>query len=119
MATFSNIDLPPKQLAQVRPASNVAASAVLKRPMTTLSISSVVVVNTTSGAATYSIFLDQDGSTYDQTTALYYNTALAANTTITIELNLPFPRHRSNSGNFAVQSNTANALTFTINGFEY
>jgi len=63
--------------------------------------------------ATYRLFVDEDGSTYDQTTAIAYDIPLLGNTTDTWEVEIYM---NNPSGNLAVRTGTANALTFTVNG---
>ena len=109
-----------KQLAQARPSGTGAVSAVLKGAKSKLLITSIIVCNTTGGSVNYSIYIDNNGTTYDQTTALFYACALAANTTVIIEsiAGIPIDRSTSAGGNLAVQTSSGSALTFTINGIE-
>jgi hypothetical protein len=79
-------------------------------------IENIIVCNTTGSAATYSIFLDDDGTTHDATTALFYNVSLAANTSVILEINCYM---RDPAGSLAVQSGTSDALNYTINGGVY
>jgi len=76
-------------------------------------IENIIICNTTASAATYRIFLDNDGSTYDATTAIAYDVSLAGNATDIIEVNLYMT---DPAGNLAVRTGTGNALTFTVNG---
>lgn len=112
---FSNI---PKQLAQSRPSGTGATSVIAKSRKRKLLITSIIVANTTGSAANYSIYLDKDGTTYDQTTALFYAVSLTANGTEIIEFTNGLPFDTDASGNLAVQTGTGSALTFTINGIE-
>lgn len=108
-----------KVLAQTRPAGTSAVSVY--SPDDKAIIKQIIVCNTTSSAAAFSIYLDEDGTTYDQTTALYYAHNINANDTVPIvfaeeEGWLPM---NSSAGNLAIQTDTGSALTFTIIGEEY
>jgi len=74
-----------------------------------------VVCNQTASARVFRIFLDQDGTTYDETTALYFDVPIAANTTIQIDTFWPM---NSCDGNLATRTDLANSLTFTCFGIE-
>ena len=104
-----------KQLGQHRVNSATATSVYSPGASTTAIIKSVVVCNQTGAADTFRLFLDDDGTTYDQTTALYYDVAIAANTTIQIDMYWPM---NDATGNLATRNATANALTFTVFGAE-
>jgi len=104
-----------KQLAQSRPSDTNAVSIYSPGADTESIIKSIVVCNTTGLAVTYRIFHDDDGTTYDESTALFFDVSLAANSTDTLELNLTM---NDSSGNIAVRTGTANGLTFTVYGAE-
>lgn len=104
------------QLAQIRPSGTAAVLAYANGRLNA-EITLIVVCNTTASPVNFSIFHDNDGTTFDQSTALYYAKSLAANDTAL----LPF--HSPNaglavrpSGNIGVQTSTANALNFTLYG---
>tara|TARA_Y100001937_G_scaffold63114_1_gene86616 strand:- start:44 stop:391 length:348 start_codon:yes stop_codon:yes gene_type:complete len=102
------------QLAQVRPSdtnATLAFTATIKTEITALFIT-----NTTGTAATYSVYHDDDGTTYDQSTALYYQVSLGANETKTFTGNLGEGITLSAGGKLAVQSGTSSALTYTFYG---
>ena len=106
-----------KQLGQLRPGDTNAAS--LYSPPTGIvstQVTTLIICNTSSSAATYRVFLDIDGTTYDQTTALFYDISLPAYTTDSIEPNGMFMNN--SAGNLAVRSGTTSALTFTAYGIE-
>jgi hypothetical protein len=44
-------------------------------------VKTIVIANTTGSDATVSVFIDDDGTTYDQSTALMYEVSIAANST--------------------------------------
>lgn len=104
-----------KQFGQSRPADTAAASIYSPADGITATVTRISVCNTSSSDATFSVYIDADGTTYDQTTALYYQVPLAAKQTAVLTEFLPIS---SSSGNLAVQSSVASALTFTVNGAE-
>ncbi len=75
----------------------------------------IIVCNQSGASAKYRIFLDDDGTTYDQTTALFYDILIPADTTDSIE-GIYFMD--DSDGNLAVRTNTSSALTFTCFGRE-
>lgn len=104
-----------KQLGQSRPANTTAVSIYSPGANTTAIITHIFVCNTTGNTPTFRIFSDDDGTTYDQTTALYYDTALAANETKRIPC---FIAMNDSNGNLAVRTSAANEITFTVYGTE-
>jgi len=104
-----------KQLGQLRPADTNAASLYSPPASTAARLTQLFVCNQTAGGETFRVFCDDDGTTYDQTTALYYDVAIAANVTSKIDLALYM---NDASGNLAIRSSTASALTFTMFGIE-
>lgn len=105
-------------LAQSRPANTNAASVYSPGSGVQAEITQILVCNTTSNTPTYRIFLDNDGSTFDETTALYFDNAMAANSTEELI------QHGSwwitdPSGNLGVRSSAANEITFTFFGVEH
>lgn len=115
LEVFQNV----KQLAQSRPSDTNAVSVLAKAVKRQVVVTSIVISNTTGSAATYSIFLDKDGTTYSQATALYYAVSLAANATMLLEFDAGLPFDKATAGNLAVQSGTGSALTYTVNGVEF
>lgn len=102
-----------EQLGQLRPADTNAASLYSPNTGQQAEITKIVVCETSGATPTFRIFHDDDGTTYDQSTALYYNAGLSANETKEIETNW----FMSNpSGNIGVRSSSANAITFTAYG---
>lgn len=106
----------PKILGQLRPADTNAASIYSPAAGTIGIISTIIVCNTTGSTAAYSIFLDDDGTTYDESTALYFGVNLAANTSDKIQTYIPMD---DSSGNIAVKTGTSSALTFSVFGTEF
>lgn len=104
-----------KQLGQLRPANTTAASLYSPPASTTAIFKTLIIANVTAGAALYRVFHDTDGTTYDQTTALFYDVSVAANATAIIEF---FGASHQDAGNIAVRTDTADALVFTLYGAE-
>lgn len=108
-----------RQLAQARPSGTSAASIYTPGTNKTAKVTLIVLCNTTGSAATFSIFHDNDGTTYTQATALYYAQSLAANTTLLIPLDTGYSIVMNDStGNIAFQQGTSEAITVTLYGIE-
>ena len=103
-----------QQIAQSRPSDTSAVSVYTASILT--EITKIVICNTTGSGATFRIFHDDDGSTFDQTTALYYDTAIGANATTVIDAQPNSGLMVRNGGQIAVRSGTGNALNFTLYG---
>lgn len=103
-------------LAQSRPADTTAVSAYSPPNSTRTQIMRMLVCNTTAASHDFRIFLDNDGTTFDETTALFFDEALAANTTREIEGDWWMD---NSSGNLAVRTDTNSAFTFSIFGAEH
>ena len=103
-------------LAQSRPADTNVTSVYSPPNSTNTEITRVLVCNTTANTPTFRIFLDNDGTTFDQTTALFYDKAMAANDTTEIEGSWWM---NDSDGNLAVRTSAANELTFTVFGAEH
>lgn len=104
-----------KLLGQARPGSTTAATLYSRPASTTVIIKTIVVANTTAAPETFRIFHDDDGTTYDQSNALFYDVAIAANTTTQVDI---FMAMATASGTIGVRTSTASALTFTAYGVE-
>ena len=104
-----------QQLGQHRINSTTATSLYSPGASITAIIKSITVCNQTGTLATFRLFVDDDGTTYDQTTALYYDVSIGANTTVQIDTYWPMD---TDAGNLATRTDTANALTFTAFGAE-
>ena len=108
---------PGKQLGQARPGNSTAVTIYSPGANVITEITHVIVVETSGNADTFRLFHDEDGTTYSEVTALFWDEAIAADTsrTITFERGVWM---RDSSGNFAVRSATASRLTFTVYGIE-
>lgn len=105
-----------KQLGQTRPAGTSAASIYSPAPNVHAELL-LLVVNENAGATpNFQVFHDEDGTTYDQTTSLFFNNALTANETKLI--NLSGIWMRNSAGNFAIRTSVALQITFTLYGIE-
>ena len=103
------------QLAQSRPADSTATTAFTASIPT--EITRIVVCNTTGTGADYSIFHDDDGTTYDQGTALFYEVTVAANSTDLIDFGgMGGGIHVRKGGSVGVKTGTGSAITFTLYG---
>lgn len=100
-------------LAQARPAGIAAVTAYTKPTKALVTVKGLIVCNTTGGTVTYSLYVDPNGSTYDQTTAILYDTPLLANESDFIELPLSLEKNGTTIG---IKTGTGNALNFTILG---
>ena len=104
-----------KQLGQLRPANTNAASLYGPPENKGVIVDKIVVCNVTANTPTFRVFHDEDGTTYDQTTALAYDEALPANQRLVIDG--PFYMRNTN-GNLAVRSSANDEITFTAYGRE-
>lgn len=104
-----------KQLGQARENSTSAVSVYSPASSTTAIIKSVVIGNTSGAAATFRLFVDDDGSTYDESTALYWDVNIPADSSMQIDTYWPM---NDSNGNLAYRSSVANALTITVFGLE-
>jgi len=105
-----------RQLGQLRPGTTTATSIFSPAASTTTFIKVIVVCNTSNSSAKYSIYQDDDGTTYDESTALFFEQLIVGKKTILIEFLGPGMAMKNSAGNLAVQTDTINALTFTVSG---
>jgi len=105
----------PKALGQLRPTDMNAATLYTKGQSTVAYLDQLYICNTTASPTTYRVFVDADGSTYDQETALWYDFPLGANTTHTYALKSYLLAEGSTVG---VRAGTGSAITFTLFGEE-
>jgi hypothetical protein len=103
-----------QQLGQVRNTlGGTAESAYSPGASETAIIKSITVCNNTGSADSYSIFLDDDGTTYSEETCLFFDQAIAANETHILSVYWPM---NNSAGNLAVEAATTDAVTFTVFG---
>lgn len=101
------------QLGQVRPTDTNVLELYSPSNRDRCVVHNIIVCNTTSSVATYRIFVDEDGTTTDQTTAIAYDIPLDGNSTELWQVNLYMNKP---GGQIAVRTDTGSALTFTANG---
>lgn len=109
--------MPSKQLAQARPVTT--ATQFLYSPagtgnVRTTGLQMVIVNDDATVQATYRIFHDDDGSTYDESTALYWDKALPVMTRHVINLG---PMNNA-AGSIGIRGTFNTGLTFTLWGTE-
>ncbi len=103
-------------LAQSRPGDTNAVSVYSPPASTNAEILSIVVCNTTDASQEFRIFLDSDGTTYNETTSLFWDIPVPAESTIQIDAGWWL---NESAGNLAVRTDLASAFTFTVFGAEY
>lgn len=106
------------QLAQSRPSGTSAVELYAAPSTQAVEVTSLIVCNTTGAVAKVSVFHDDaGGDTFDQTTALYYQSEVPGNSTLSITSEqLGTGIVLSPLGQIGVQTDTADALTFTLYG---
>lgn len=107
-------------LAQSRPANTTAATLIAAPTAARgirLSVTRLVVCNTSGAAATFRVFHDDDGTTYDQTTALFYDCPIGAGETIEVLAHSPSGGYGVKPGGaLGVRTSVNSALTFSCYG---
>lgn len=103
-----------RQLAQSRPSGTGAVTLLSPIDKNKYIVYSVLVANTTGGAVNVSLFHDNDGTTYDQTTALLYGKSIAANDYLFLEFREGLPLESAAA--LGCQTSSASALNFTVYG---
>ena len=106
-----------KQLAQSRPAGTAAVS-IYSPGANVEAAFRILVCNNTNAPAKYSIFVDDDGTTYDESTALAFEQEIGANETVSFPPSTDKIAMNNEAGNLAVQTDVGDAITFTVNGDE-
>ena len=104
------------QLAQARPLDVNTVSIFNVSSGEIFAIASIVICNTSGLDTTYRVFHDNDGSTYDESTALFWDADIRANSSHTIEIFLAMD---NSTGNLAIKSGASSALTFTLYGAKF
>jgi hypothetical protein len=103
-----------QQLAQSRPSDTAAVSLYKPEKLHWVEVQKLVVCNTSALATTFRVMHDDNGTTYDKTTSLFWDIPIDPGETVTITEN--YWMDGATAGNFAVASGTGNALTFTLYG---
>jgi len=98
-------------------ATTSAVSIYSPAASTETEIQQFTICNITAGAVTISIFKDNDGTTYDATTALLYEVSIPAKSVVIMD------EQRSNmnnsAGNIAIQAGANSSITITLDGIEF
>ena len=103
------------QLSQIRPSATTAENAYTAAIHT--EVSRIIICNTTGTPANFSLYHDDDGSTFDESTAIYEEKPVPANDSIEIKSEATGSGLMvSVGGQVGIKSGTANALTFSIYG---
>jgi hypothetical protein len=104
-----------RQLGQLKPANTSAASLFTPGAAKEYRIYSIHITNVGAGSANASVFHDEDGSTYDTTTALMYVFPIAVGEYKQLDFPEGLCGYKAASS-VGVQSSVANTLTFTCYG---
>jgi len=105
----------PKQFGQERPAdTNVATPYTVPTGKRAI-IRHIMVANTSSNNTKYRIFMDANGTTHDETTAIAFDVPLSKENTHSFDDQYIVLEE---GGSIGVRTGTANNLTFTIDGDE-
>ena len=104
-----------KQLAQSRPAGTTAASIYSPAASTETLIKTIIIANVSAGSMKYSLFVDDNGTTYDESTAIAWEVSLAKGNTIIIDGNIMM---NDSAGNLAFKVDIASSATCTVFGTE-
>jgi hypothetical protein len=104
-----------KQLAQARENSTSAVSVFSPGASEeiVIDVGDITVCNNTASPAALSLYVDDDGTTYDATTILVNALTIQGNGYWTNPMKI---KMNDSSGNIAYKTSVANALTITING---
>ena len=104
-----------KILAQARGQSTIATAYSPAAGGRTV-IDTIIVTNTSGTSVDYQLCVDDDGTTYDETTAIAWNVPGGDGNVTVYEVMIPLP---NSTGNIAIMSATNDAHTFTIIGEEF
>jgi len=78
-------------------------------------VKQIIITNHEASADEFGIWLDNDGTTYDDTTVLFEDVDIDANSTVVLDMWLPMD---DVVGNLAAKAGTASTLTITVSGAE-
>jgi len=102
-----------QQLAQTRPAGTVAVSALSPGAGEEILVKTIIISNNSGASSDYSIYHDDNGTTYDDTTRLFGPVTVADKESEVVEVNI---MANDATGNIAVQNSVAASLNFTLYG---
>ena len=109
------ITLEEKQLAQITPSSTSATELYTPTEHQKVIITNLTISNTTAASETFCLFHDNDGTTYDERTALAWRVPVAPATLYSIS-KPGWCLSAGSAGSFAVESSRGDALTYTLYG---
>lgn len=109
MAGFTEL-----QLGQLRPANTTAASIYTVGASTIGVSKQIIITNVSNNTAKYRVFLDNSGSTYDETTSIAWDVSLPKGSYDVIDVWQPLAA----TGTVGVRTSIASALNFTVSGGE-
>lgn len=101
-----------KILGQSAPANTSNADLLTVASSHSAVVSTLVVANTTTSAATYRVFARIAGASAATSNALVYDATVNGNTTVTLTLGITLAA----TDVLTIQTGTSNALTFTAFG---
>lgn len=104
-----------RQLGQVRPADTAATVLFQPAENTPYNIDLINIANVSASTIKVSVFHDRDGSTYNETTALLWESEILTDGVLHLELQLGIADYLK-AGSVAVQTNIADSATFTCYG---
>lgn len=78
-------------------------------------VTQVLVANTSPTAKDFTIYLDDDGTTYNSTTTIFNQIDVPKNSTVVLDIEMGITNP---VGNLAIESSANNSLTFTVFGYE-
>ena len=104
-----------KQLGQLRQADTTATSVYSPSQGKMVIIKTIVIANTSGADATVRLFLDDDGTTYTEVTALAWDVLVPADSVVQFDGAYTM---NNESGNFAYRTSVGDALTITLFGVE-
>ena len=100
-------------VAQSRPTNTTATSILSGTAAQTKHILAITVANTSAATAAFRLFHHEGGTTYDETTARAWDVQVAIGEVCIVPIDRPWVLVAS-TANFAVRTDTASALTFTV-----
>lgn len=104
-----------KQLGQRRDNDTSTHSVYSPAAGVTAIIAMIMLANTSSRSAEVSVYIDDDGTTYDESTCIAPNILIPRGATEDIRGFFPM---NNKDGNLAYKQGTANAITITAFGVE-
>ena len=103
-------------LGQLRPANTTAVTIYSPSAHNRAEIRKIIVCNTSASAVTFRICHDENGTTYDETTAIMWDVDMVAGETKFIEEDIWMDGREDSPPNLSVRTSVGNALTFTVYG---